>query len=238
MDGATLACGSAMAMKKAKNPISVARAVMDFSEHHSMTGEEAEVLAIANRNLEMVDQEYYYTQRRHDQLIMSKETGSIVNDHDLEQPKLKQDIQNDNKFGTVGCVCWYKDHIASATSTGGMTNKLPGRVGDSSVIGGGTYADDATCAVSCTGKGEIFMKYVAAHSVSARMSLANMTLKEATKDVIHHLLPAESGGLIAVDGKGSIVMDFNSRGMLRLECDHTGQGSIGIWEEVVAVTVV
>jgi beta-aspartyl-peptidase (threonine type) len=237
MDGATLACGAAVTLKRAKNPISVARVVMDHTEHHCLVGEEAEELAISTRQLEMVEPSYYYTERRHMQLLSSIETGTIVNDHDLEKPKPKQDPQNDNKFGTVGCVCWYKGHLAAATSTGGMTNKLPGRVGDTAIIGSGTYADDKTCAVSCTGKGEIFMRYVAAHSVAARMSLAGQTLRQATKEVIHDLLPSESGGLIAVDYKGNIVMDYNSRGMLRLQCDQSGSGVIGIWEEDVAVHV-
>lgn len=234
MNGQTLACGAAVTLKRAKNPISVARAVMDHTEHHCMVGETAEEVAIAHRNLEMVEPEYYYTERRHEQLLMSKETGCVVNDHDLEKPRAK-DIQNDNKFGTVGCVCWYKGHLAAATSTGGMTNKLPGRMGDSSVIGSGTYANDESCAVSCTGKGELFMRHVAAHSVAARMTLAGKTLQEATHDVVHNLLPEESGGLIAVDSKGGVVMDYNSRGMLRLKCDQSGAGDISIWDEVVAV---
>lgn len=189
MDGSNLSCGSALTLKKAKNPISVARAVMESTEHFCMAGEDAENLAVTTRNLEMVGQDYYYTRRRHDQLLLSKETDSIVNDHDLEQTKTKtkttekqsqsetetetethterqsqsqsqaqaqsemqvksqtqtqQDsaiaynlLQNENKFGTVGCVCWYKGHVAAATSTGGMTNKLPGRVGDSAMIGCG-----------------------------------------------------------------------------------------------------
>ena len=143
MNGDNLACGAALSLKRAKNPISVARAVMENTEHFCLVGEEAEELAVRSRNLEMVEQEYFYTKRRHDQLLQSKETDSIVNDHDLEQPQkeiaiAKNDfIQNENKFGTVGCVCWYKGHVAAATSTGGMTNKMPGRVGDSALIGCG-----------------------------------------------------------------------------------------------------
>lgn len=135
MNGANLKCGAAINLKRAKNPISVARVVMDNSEHFCMVGEDAESLAVETRNLEMVNQEYYYTKRRHDQLLQSKDTDSIVNDHDLENPC--DSVQNENKFGTVGCVCWYKGHIAAATSTGGMTNKLAGRVGDSALIGCG-----------------------------------------------------------------------------------------------------
>jgi L-asparaginase / beta-aspartyl-peptidase len=140
MNGAALACGAATTLKRAKNPISVARAVMDSTEHFCMVGEAAEEVAVMSKNLEMVEQEYYYTKHRYDQLMMSKEIGSVVKDHDLERPEAKKatdDPQNDDTFGTVGCVCWYKGHVAAATSTGGMTNKLPGRVGDSALIGCG-----------------------------------------------------------------------------------------------------
>lgn len=236
MDGATLSNGAALLLKRAKNPISVARAVMEHGEHCTMVGDEAESLAITSRSVELVSQGYYFTQRRYDQLQMSKESGTVKKDHDLE--KSEETADDIGKFGTVGCVCWYKGHVAAATSTGGMTNKLPGRVGDSAMIGCGTYANDQTCAVSCTGKGEVFIQHVVAHSVSSRISLGGASVQRAIKDVVHDTLPSDSGGVIAIDGEGIIAMEFNTTAMLRLSCDHNAQGRVGIWEEEVPMTAV
>jgi beta-aspartyl-peptidase (threonine type) len=135
--------------------------------------------------------------------------------------------------GTVGCVVMMHGHVAAATSTGGLTNKMAGRVGDTSIIGAGTYANDETCAVSATGKGEEFMRHVAAYDVSARVEIGGMTLEEAVQDTVFKKLPSESGGIIAINRLGEYSMQFNSRGMFRAVCDSYGDCQVGIWEDLI-----
>ena len=157
-------------------------------------------------DIELEKDEYFFTQHRFDQLTMAREKGKVILDH------------NDINKGTVGAVALDKDgNLAAATSTGGMTNKKFGRIGDSAIIGSGTYANNNTCAVSCTGNGEYFIRAVAAHNVSALMEYGNQTLKEAVKKVVHENLKeiGGEGGLIAIDTQGNIIMDFNSSGMYR-----------------------
>lgn len=219
MDGSTLSCGATSMIKTIKNPVSVARLVMERTDHVFIVGDSAERLAVTS-GLEQVDQSYYHTEKRLQQLHTAQQKNVVARDHDLEGAK-----------GTVGCVCMKDGHVAAATSTGGMTNKMPGRVGDTPVIGTGTYANDRTCAVSATGQGEEFIRHVAAYNAAVRMELCGQSVQEAVKDTVWSKLPAESGGLIAVDARGNYAMDFNCGGMFRGTCGSDGLASVGIWEE-------
>lgn len=130
-----------------------------------------------------------------------------------------------------------RGNLAAATSTGGMTNKLAGRIGDTPIIGAGTYANNSTCAVSATGTGEEFMRHVASYDVSARMEYGHSTLHDAVRGTVHDRLPKDSGGIIAVDALGNCEMQFNCAGMFRGICNSSGKGSIGIWEDTTAVSL-
>lgn len=226
MNGINLECGAASLITCVKNPISVARLVMEKTIHNYVIGPSVEKLA-AHHGLEQVTQEYYHTEKRKEQLLEAQKLAIVCGDH-LDNG---QDIGSSK--GTVGCVCMKNGHVAAATSTGGMTNKRPGRVGDTPIIGAGTYADDRTCAVSGTGHGEVFMKHVAAHDVSSSMKKLKMGLLDAVKSTVYDTLPADSGGIIAVDPAGNFAMEFNCSGMFRGMCGSDGQGCVGIWEESV-----
>lgn len=209
MDGATRNAGAVGGVKIVRNPISLARAVMEKSPHVMLTGRGAEQFAI-EMGLDTVDPSYFYTQRRWDALQKAlaeenKSTGTIL-------------VNKDYKFGTVGCVALDKNgNLAAGTSTGGMTNKRWNRIGDSPIIGAGTFADNSTCAVSCTGHGEFFIRYVVAYDVSAIMAYQHASLAEAADAVVMQKLvkAGGEGGLIAVDKQGNIAMPFNSEGMYR-----------------------
>eukprot|EP00746_Dinoflagellata_sp_MGD_P076570 gnl/MRDRNA2_/MRDRNA2_30823_c0_seq1.p1 gnl/MRDRNA2_/MRDRNA2_30823_c0~~gnl/MRDRNA2_/MRDRNA2_30823_c0_seq1.p1 ORF type:complete len:304 (+),score=65.20 gnl/MRDRNA2_/MRDRNA2_30823_c0_seq1:94-912(+) len=236
MEGTSHRSGSVSMLSDIKNPISVARIVMDHTPHRYLCGETAASLAVAH-GATRAPLEYFHSDRRFQQLIAARKRAGVFNDHDLLQSDANASTAkvgdagttiHSGETGTVGCVCFYKGGCAAATSTGGMTNKMCGRIGDSPLIGVGTYADDRTCAASCTGKGEFFMKYVTAYDVAARMKYANQSLKEAVHDALHsdNGMPANAGGLIAIDGKtGAIVLDYNSRGMMRGWCTVTVGGS-------------
>lgn len=185
-----------------KNPISAARAVMEKSSHVLLTGVGAEQFA-KEQNLEIVDPSYFYTQRRFES---------------MEKAKARDSMTEDEKHGTVGCVALDKDgNIAAGTSTGGMTNKKYQRIGDSPIIGAGTYADNATCAVSATGHGEYFIRYAVAHDIAARMAYGGKSLDEAARAVVMDKLVEKggTGGVIAMDANGNISMPFNTEGMYR-----------------------
>jgi beta-aspartyl-peptidase (threonine type) len=143
----------------------------------------------------------------------------------------------DSTTGTVGAVCMYMGHIAAATSTGGLTNKRAGRIGDTPIVGAGNYANDATCAVSATGKGEDFLRHVAAYDVSSRIAYGEMSLHDAVHSVVFEKLPPECGGMIAINAEGEYVMEFSSLGMFRGVCDSSGKGVVGIWEELIPVNL-
>ncbi|HBX52566.1 MAG: beta-aspartyl-peptidase [Bacteroidetes bacterium RIFOXYA12_FULL_35_11] len=199
MDGKTLNAGAVAGVHDVKNPICAARAVMEKSEHVFLTGKGASAFA-KEQNLEIVDSSYFYTKDRWDQLQKTLE-------------KIKE-----KKKGTVGCVALDKfGNLAAGTSTGGMTNKKYGRIGDSPVIGAGTYANNKTCAVSCTGHGEYFIRNVIAYDVSALIEYSGKTLQAAADFVIQDKLTklGGTGGLIAVDNKGNISFSFNTTGMFR-----------------------
>src|SRR5438132_1430433 len=226
MDGKTLAAGAVAALKHVKNPISLARLVMEKSGHVMMDGEGAEAFAKEN-GIELVDQKYFFTQERWDALQKIKAaeknrangagTSFLITDQD--------------RHGTVGAVALDKDdNLAAATSTGGTTNKLPGRIGDTPVIGAGTYANNKTCAVSCTGDGEYFIRAAAAHEVSALMKYRGMTLQDAAQTALDSVKQlAGTGGLIAIDRNGDIALPFNTNGMYRGYVDPNGKFVVEIY---------
>ncbi len=223
MDGQTLNAGAVSLISGIKNPISLARDVMEKSEHVFLAGEGAMTFA-KELNYKLEDANYFYDEFRHKQWLEIKDTDSFQLDHSTKK---------DSKFGTVGAVaCDQEGNIAAATSTGGMTNKKWGRVGDSPMIGAGNYANNKTCAVSCTGSGEFFIRGVVAYDVSCLMEHKNMSLKEAANEVINKriLKIGGDGGLIAVDSKGNIAMPFNTEGMYRGCKSSMGTETIAIYK--------
>lgn len=205
MEGKFLKAGAICGVSNIRNPIALARAVMDHSEHILLSGKGAEEFA-RSHNIETESDNYFFEQSRYEQLTEAIASGTVQLDH------------SDKKFGTVGAVALDSEgNIAAATSTGGMTNKRFNRVGDSPIIGAGTYANNATCAISCTGHGEYFMRAVVAHDISCLMEYKGFTLLEATNYVVKKKLVniGGEGGLIAVDARGHVCMPFNSEGMYR-----------------------
>ncbi|MHA6833040.1 isoaspartyl peptidase/L-asparaginase family protein [Ralstonia pseudosolanacearum] len=219
MDGATLAAGAVTCVKRLRHPVLAARAVMEHSEHVLFTSEGAEVFA-ASQGLEFVEPDYYYTEARYAQWQRARQhAGMALLDHDAASllAQAPEPIDPDSKFGTVGAVaCDAQGRLAAATSTGGVTNKQVGRVGDTPLIGAGCYAN-GTAAVSCTGTGEMFIRAVAAYDVAAQMEYAGKPLAEACDDVVMRKLVAIGGrgGLIAVDAHGNVALPFNTEGMYR-----------------------
>lgn len=220
MDGRQLEAGAVAAVKTIKNPILLARRVMEVSPHVFLIGEGAEAFA-AEQGLERVEQDYFHTERRREQL-----------DRSLEQEKNAAAAPSvDQVYSTVGAVALDRDgNLAAATSTGGMTNKRFGRVGDVPVIGAGTYADNRACAVSGTGHGEKFIRHTVARSIAARMQFDGASLAEAAEAVIHGELEPGDGGVIAVSHTGEIALVFNSEGMFRGAADSSGRFEVAIWE--------
>ncbi|AMV46784.1 isoaspartyl peptidase/L-asparaginase family protein [Paraburkholderia caribensis] len=229
MDGRTLEAGAVSCVKRVRNPIVAARHVLEYSEHVMFTAEGAEAFAQA-QGLEFVDPSYFHTDARYRQWELAREQQRAMLDHDGAALAAQQassannealphePIDPNKKFGTVGAVAVdLYGHVAAATSTGGITNKQLGRVGDAPLIGAGCYADDATCAVSTTGSGEMFMRMVAAYDVAAQMAYRGVSLEEAANDVVMNRLPRIDGrgGLIAVDAHGNVVLPFNTEGMYR-----------------------
>ncbi|MFL6693568.1 MAG: isoaspartyl peptidase/L-asparaginase family protein [Ramlibacter sp.] len=223
MDGATLKAGAVGCVARIKRPLRAARAVMEHTEHVLLVGAGAEAMA-QRLGLEMVSPDYFSTEHRREQLHRALATDRTVLDHDGAALQVPQSagptppLDEQRKFGTVGAVAFdAQGNLAAATSTGGMTNKRPGRVGDSPVIGAGTYADNRTAAVSCTGTGEMFIRTAAAYDVCARMAYAGVSLEQAAEAVVMKALPAIDGrgGLIAVDCHGNFTMPFNTEGMYR-----------------------
>ena len=218
MEGTGLRAGAVACVRRIKRPLRAARAVMEASEHVLMVGEGAEAFAAA-QGLELVDPAYFSTDGRREQLRRAQAAARVTLDHDGggdDTPGAPLD--ESRKFGTVGAVALdARGRLAAATSTGGMTNKRPGRVGDSPLIGAGTYADDRTAAVSCTGSGEMFIRCSAAYDVCARMAYGGASLEQAAAQVVGQALPALGGrgGLIAVDARGHVSLPFNTEGMYR-----------------------
>ncbi len=217
MDGETLKAGAIAGVTVIKNPITAARMVMEQSEHVMMIGKGAETFA-KEKGAEIVDPSYFYTETRYQQLQKIKDEEKTQLDHSGDKGSLEDIFTEGKKFGTVGAVALDKfGNLAAATSTGGMTNKRYGRVGDAPIIGAGTYANNKTCAVSATGHGEYFIRSVVAYDVSALMEYKGLDVKKASEEVVMNKLVklGGEGGLIALDNKGNVAMPFNSEGMYR-----------------------
>jgi len=232
MDGKTLNAGASAGTTNVKNPINLARAIMEHSPHVMLAGKGAEAFA-KEQGLDIVDPSYFYTERRFDALQKVKEAEKAESEQNDKQAFYDPFIK-DSKFGTVGCAALDKHgNLAAGTSTGGMTNKRWGRVGDSPIIGAGTYANNNTCAVSCTGWGEYFIRLMVAHDISALMEYKGMTLQEAAIEVIQKKVPelGGDGGIIGVDKNGNMVAEFDTAGMYRAFMDDKGKLTIGIYKE-------
>lgn len=219
MRGTDRAAGAVAGVSRVRNPVLAARAVLDAGGPVLLIGAGAERFA-RERGCETVAADWFGTPHRLAQLEAARAAaqGAQFLDHDLARDAGAAPLDERDKFGTVGAVALDADgHLAAATSTGGMTNKRPGRVGDSPLVGAGCYADDATAAVSCTGVGEAFIRALAAHDVAALMDYAGLTLADATRRVVMDKLPplGGRGGLIAVDAQGRVALPFNTEGMYR-----------------------
>lgn len=230
MDGATLNAGAVAGVKHIKNPIDLAKDVMQKSEHVMLYGAGAEEFA-QSLGYKMMDTTYFYTKSRYESLqrILEKEKTINTEKISFEDPYIKN-----SKFGTVGCAALDKHgNLASGTSTGGMTNKRWNRIGDAPIIGAGTYANNSTCAVSSTGWGEFFIRSVVAYDISALMEYKGMSLQDAAKEVIHKKVPAlgGDGGIVAIDKDGNVAMEFNTAGMYRASMNAEGELEIGIYKE-------
>ena len=223
MEGKYRNAGAVSLISGIKNPVSLAKDIMEKSEHVFLAGEGAMQFA-KELDYKLEDSKYFFDDFRHKQWLEIKDTDSFQLDHSTKK---------ESKFGTVGAVACDKDgNIAAATSTGGMTNKKWGRVGDSPMIGAGNYANNKTCAVSCTGSGEFFIRGVVAYDVSCLMEHKGMTVQEASEEVIHKRILEINGdgGLIAVDAKGNIAMLFNTEGMYRAAKSSKGLDIISIYK--------
>src|SRR5690554_1351832 len=221
MDGSDLNAGAVAGVKHIKNPIDLARDVMVY-------GAGAETFA-KGLDYDMVDTTYFYTQERYDvlQRVLQKEEES-------KNVAFAQPVEHDYKFGTVGCAALDKHgNLAAGTSTGGMTNKRWNRIGDSPIIGAGTYANNATCAISATGWGEFFIRGVVAHDISALMEYKGLSLKAAAEEVIQNKISnlGGDGGIIAIDNNENITMEFNTAGMYRAAMNSKGEITIGLYKE-------
>ena len=212
MRGNDLNAGASSGTSNVKNPITLAANIMNHSEHVFLSGKGAEKFA-ENRNLEIVNNEYFHTKFRYNQLLNKKD---------------------EDKYGTVGCVAIdVNGDIVSGTSTGGMTNKKWGRIGDSPIIGAGTYANNGTCGISSTGSGEYFIRTVAAYQVSSLLENHNYDLKKAMYKVIHEKIGGigGDGGMIGIDKNSNISMEFNTTGMYRAYVNKYGEKEILLYEE-------
>jgi beta-aspartyl-peptidase (threonine type) len=231
MDGKTLNTGAIAGVKRIKNPINAARIVMDSTHHVMMAGKGAEDFAELN-GIEFVDDKYFHTEKRYNQLLKAQEREKVVLDHAAMLTDNKELI-DDHKYGTVGAVALDKEgNIAAATSTGGMTNKKYGRVGDVPIIGAGTYANNNTCGISATGTGEYFIRTVATHETSSLMKYKNLSLKESLDNVIKQVGDlGGSGGMVALDKDGNVAWSFNSAGMYRGYKKSNGDNVVKFYEE-------
>jgi beta-aspartyl-peptidase (threonine type) len=227
MDGATLNAGAVAGVTQIKNPIDLALAVMNNSPHVMLSGKGAEIFA-QEQGFELVDPSYFYTENRFRSLqrVKEKESSKAIS---FTDPYIKN-----SKFGTVGCAALDKNgNLAAGTSTGGMTNKRWNRIGDAPIIGAGTYANNATCAVSSTGWGEFFIRAMVAHDISALMEYKGISLKEAAEIVIQKKVPelGGDGGIVAIDKDGNVTMEFNTAGMYRAHMNADGDLTVGIYKE-------
>ena len=224
MDGKTLKAGAVASVRRIKNPVSLARLVMEKSPHVMLDCVGAEAFA-KEQGIELVDPKYFFTQKRWDELQKVKKTPK-------QGGEKQSTITDQDHHGTVGAVALdQQGNLAAATSTGGTTNKRPGRIGDSPVIGAGTYANNATCAVSATGDGEYFIRAVVGHEVSALIEYRGMSVQDAADATIKKVGElGGTGGLIALDRNGNVAMPFNTSGMYRGRVDPTGKFIIDIYK--------
>lgn len=233
MDGKTLKAGAVAGLKHIKNPISLARMVMEKSKHVMMVAEGAEAFAV-QQGVQLVDQKYFYTEERWQGLQREKEAeqkqAAPANDKGGGGKRTPSD---EDRHGTVGAVALDHDgNLAAGTSTGGMTNKKFGRVGDSPIIGAGTYANNKTCGVSATGDGEYFIRTVVAYDISALMEYKGLSVKEAASTTLEKVgRLGGGGGLIAMDKDGNIATPFNSSGMYRAYIDTNGKMTVEIFKD-------
>jgi beta-aspartyl-peptidase (threonine type) len=218
MNGATLNAGAVAGVRDIKNPITAAREVMNNSEHVFLSGKGASEFA-KKQGLEMVDNKYFYTESRYQSL--------------KQLQKRERERSSSDNTGTVGCAALdSRGNICAGTSTGGMTNKKYGRIGDSPVIGAGTYANNKTCAVSCTGHGEYYIRLGFARDISALMEYKKMSVEEACREEIRKLSELQgTGGVIALDAQGNIAMEFNTEGMFRGFIKSSGEKEIAIFKK-------
>lgn len=223
MNGISLDAGAVAGVRSIKNPVLLAKAIMEKSEHVMLSGEGALQFA-KQQQLQLEEEDYFFSQFRYDQWQLVKNENSAALDHN---------IQLEKKFGTVGAVaCDANGNLAAATSTGGMTNKNFNRIGDTPVIGAGTYANNQTCAISCTGHGELFLRAVAAYDVSCLMEYKGMSLQQAMEFVTLDKLVKINGegGMIGVDANANTAMIFNSEGMYRAMQNSKGEKQIAIYK--------
>jgi beta-aspartyl-peptidase (threonine type) len=229
MDGRTLEAGAVTGVRNVRNPIELATEVMTNSNHVFLSGKGAGDFAI-KQGIKLEPDEYFFSQFRYDQWKSIRDSDTYSLDHTHQR---LEELMRDKKFGTVGAVaCDQAGNIAAATSTGGMTNKKYGRIGDSPIIGAGTYANNRTCGISCTGHGELFIRAVAAHDVSCLMEYKGLSLGEAMDVVVHEKLIAigGEGGMIGVDGQGNVALVFNSQGMYRGYKSSDGSDLVAIYK--------
>ena len=231
MDGSNLECGAVAGVTTIKNPISLARMVMTETNHVLLSGSGADLFG-KSMKVPQVENTWFDTPatlKRWNEIQKKQENAAIKN-RSLKRRDLEiVDMDTGSYMGTVGCVALDRHgNLAAATSTGGMTNKRFGRIGDSPIIAAGTYANNQNCAVSCTGIGEEFIRRAVAYDVAARMKYQMVPLQEAVNEILTNELPAEAGGIIAVDKDGNISMEFSTKGMARAAADSSGRFEV-LW---------
>ncbi len=231
MDGKTLDAGALTNVRTIRNPISAAKAIMRKSKFIFLSGTGAEAFAKEN-DIEIVDTSYFFYQPRWDEFLKIRDSKKVKLDNDSSSGAIDSFNSSIDKYGTVGCVVMDRyGNLAAGTSTGGIVNKQYNRIGDSPLIGSGTYANNATCAVSCTGHGEDFIRVVAAHNVSSLIENRGVKLKTAVSRTISKITALKGrGGIIAVDNKGHIVMDMNTTGMFRAAATEKGVECVAIYK--------
>jgi beta-aspartyl-peptidase (threonine type) len=232
MDGSNLAAGAVAGVRNIKNPIRLAKEIMLHSGHVFLSGSGAAEYALT-RGIDMAPDDYFFNKLRYDQWVKIRDSNFTQLDHEGDNLKGDEHKDPEYKFGTVGAVaCDEHGNLAAGTSTGGMTNKRFGRIGDSPVIGAGTYANNNTCAISCTGHGEFFLRAVVAHDVSCLIEYKGLSLTEACNTVVKDKLVkmGGEGGLIAVNAKGEHEFCFNSAGMYRGMRNDTGKEEIAFYK--------
>lgn len=227
MDGSSLEAGAIAGVRNVRNPIELATEVLRNSNHVFLSGKGANDFAI-KQGVKLEPDDYFFSQFRYDQWKALRDSDNYSLDHTHQR---LEELMRDKKFGTVGAVaCDQHGNIAAATSTGGMTNKKYGRIGDTPIIGSGTYANNATCAISCTGHGEMFIRAVAAYDVSCLIEYKGLSLQQAMQEVVDKLRRMDGeGGMIGVDASGNAAFAINCAGMYRGMRTSTGENYVGIY---------